>query len=53
MGQWSVDTLFGEDLLEKPDPAGGLVVDGDADFFAYLVTIDNSSQDPVLFLPEH
>lgn len=53
MAQWSVDTLFGKALLEKPDPAGGLVVDADTDFFAYLVTIDNSSQDPVLFLPEH
>jgi len=53
MGQWSVDTLFGDALLEKPDPAGGLVVDGDADFFAYLVTIDNSSQDPVMYLPAH
>ena len=53
MAQWSVDTLLGKALLEKPDPAGGLVVDADTDFFAYLVTIDNSSQDPVMFLPEH
>jgi hypothetical protein len=29
-----------------------LVVDADADVFSYLVVVDGSSQDPVLFVPE-
>jgi hypothetical protein len=52
MRQWSVSNMFGEDLLRKPDPAGSLVVDANADAFAYLVVVDGSSQDPVLFVPE-
>jgi len=52
MRQWSVSTMFGDDLLRKPDPAGSLVVDADADVFSYLVVVDGSSQDPVLFMPE-
>jgi len=52
MRQWSLSTLFGADLLRQPDPAGSLVVDADADVFSYLVVVDGSSQDPVLFVPE-
>ena len=52
MRQWSVATLFGDGLLRQPDPAGSLVVDADADVFPYLVVVDGSSQDPVLFVPE-
>jgi hypothetical protein len=47
MRQWSLSTLFGDDLIRKPDPAGSLVVDADADVFSYLVVVDGSSQDPV------
>ena len=52
MRQWSLSTLFGGDLLRQPNPAGSLVVDADADVFSYLVVVDGSSQDPVLFVPE-
>lgn len=52
MRQWNLAALFGDDLIRKPDPAGSLVVDADADVFAYLVVVDGSSQDPVLFVPE-
>ena len=52
MRQWSVATLFGNDLLWKPDPAGSLEVDADADFYTYLVAIDGTSQDPILIVPE-
>jgi hypothetical protein len=51
MRQWSVDGLFGAAHVKNLDPTGSLVVDSDADFFAYLVVIDGSSQDPVFFLP--
>jgi hypothetical protein len=51
MRQWSVESLFGPANVKNLDPTGSLVVDSDADFFAYLVVIDGSSQDPVLFLP--
>jgi hypothetical protein len=52
MRQWSVDKLFGVAAAKELDPVGSVVVDADADFFAYLVTIDNTSQDPVMFVPE-
>jgi hypothetical protein len=52
MRQWSIVKLFGDDLIDRPRPAGSLVVDCNADCFTYLVTVDNSSQDPVLFVPE-
>ena len=51
MRQWSVESLFGAARSQNLDPTGSLVVDSDADFFAYLVVIDGSSQDPVFFLP--
>jgi hypothetical protein len=46
-----VESLFGPAHVKNLDPTGALVVDSDADFFAYLVVIDGSSQDPVFFLP--
>jgi hypothetical protein len=46
--QWSLDTIFGGQL---PDPAGSLVVDGSSEFLAYMVVIDGSSQDPIMFVP--
>ena len=52
MAQWSIEKLFGSSLTEVPDPVGSVVVDADADFIPYLVVIDGTSQDPVLFLPE-
>jgi hypothetical protein len=52
MRQWSVSNMFGDDLLRQPDPAGSLVVDADTDVFSYLVVVDGSSQDPVLFVSE-
>jgi hypothetical protein len=52
MRQWSVDKLFGVAASKELNPVGSVVVDSDTDFFAYLVTIDNSSQDPVMFVPE-
>lgn len=51
MRQWSLESLFGARQVEELDPTGSLVLDSDADFFAYLVVIDGSSQDPVFFLP--
>ncbi len=51
MRQWSVQNLFGQDLIAVPDPVGSLLVDADADFFTYLVVVDGSSQDPVMFVP--
>jgi hypothetical protein len=52
MRQWSVDKLFEVANAKDLDPVASVIVDADADFFAYLVTIDNSSQDPVMFVPE-
>jgi hypothetical protein len=52
MRQWSVDKLFGVAASKELDPVGSVVVEADADFFAYLVTIDNSSQDPVMLVPD-
>jgi hypothetical protein len=51
MRQWSLEGLFGASQVKELDPTGSLVLDSDADFFAYLVVIDGSSQDPVFFLP--
>jgi hypothetical protein len=51
MRQWSLESLFGASQVKKLDPTGSLVVESDADFVAYLVVIDGSSQDPVFFLP--
>ena len=51
MRQWSLESLFGSSQLDTLDPTGSLVLDADADFVAYLVVIDGSSQDPVFFLP--
>jgi hypothetical protein len=52
MRQWSVDRLFGSGLTQLPNPAGSLVVDSTNDFAAYLVVVDPSSNDPVLFMAE-
>ena len=51
MRQWSLESLFGDAQLKKLDPTGSLEVESDADFIAYVVVIDGSSQDPVFFLP--
>jgi hypothetical protein len=51
MRQWSLESLFGATKVKQFDQTGSLVLDSDADFFAYLVVIDGSSQDPVFFLP--
>jgi hypothetical protein len=51
MRQWSLESLFGSSQLDTLEPTGSLVLDADADFLAYLVVIDGSSQDPVFFLP--
>jgi len=51
MRQWSLESLFGAAMVTMLDPTGSLVVDSDAAFFAYLVVIDGSSQDPVFVLP--
>jgi hypothetical protein len=51
MRQWSLESLFGSTAVEKLDPTGSVVLDSDADYFAYLVVIDGSSQDPVFYLP--
>jgi hypothetical protein len=51
MRQWSLESLFGPSEVEKLDPTGSVVLDSDADYFAYLVVIDGSSQDPVFYLP--
>jgi len=47
----SMEKLFGRDVV-APDPAGSIVVSGNADFLAYLTVIDGTSQDPVFVMPQ-
>jgi hypothetical protein len=35
-----------------PNPVGSVAVDASAEFFAYVVVLDGSSQDPAFFLAE-
>jgi hypothetical protein len=48
--QWSIPGLFGKDV-EAVDPTGSVSVDADGEFFAYLVVVDGSSQDPAFMMP--
>jgi len=48
--QWSIQGLFGKEV-EVVDPTGSVWVDADDEFFAYMVVVDGSSQDPAFMLP--
>jgi hypothetical protein len=48
--QWSVERLF-RGAVPEPVQAGSVTVTGSADFLAYLVVVDNSTQDPTFVLP--
>jgi hypothetical protein len=48
--QWSVKSLFSS--ASMPNPVGSVAVDASAEFFAYVVVLDGSSQDPAFFLAE-
>ena len=47
---WTIQGLFGKEA-EAAVPPGSVWVDAKADFLAYLVVVDESSQDPAFMLP--